>query len=94
MTNITRNEKKYAAKKEARKANNIAELELVFTIGALYIVNYYEKRPVRRFFAKMGIRCSAISTHYMDRAKEELSNVDYKYDVWLSQYNTDGIVKA
>lgn len=95
----SRSDKKGAKAKVAirrRKANSVAELELMFTIGALYIAHYYDCHPVLRFFAKLGLRNAATSDRYMERAQLELSDCDYDFQVWKHKYgscNTRSLVR-
>lgn len=101
MTNVSRNDIKKARAKvvvKVREARNVAELELVFTIGALYIAHHYDNRPIRRFFARLGARwgSSEIAERYMERAKRELSEVNYDFTNWKERYgsnNTRSLVK-
>lgn len=89
----SRNDKKAVKAKVAikrRKADNVAELELVFAIGALYITHYYDCHPVFRFFAKLGLRNASTHDRYMDRAQLELSDCDYKFELWKYKYGSTG----
>ncbi|MGZ8173003.1 hypothetical protein [Methylobacter sp.] len=97
MGNLTRADKRKlaaVAAKRARKADTVEELMLVFMIGGEYVVDYYSQRPVRRFLAKYGIRNSKLGTRCMDRAKDELSEVNYDYAAWKGKYGKSDKVVA
>lgn len=98
MANLTRRDKKEAAARKLqkeRKARSIKELEIVFAIGGLYIIDYYNRRPVRRFLTRIGVRNKKVKEHFMDRAARELSDpdVDYRWQAWSEKYDSKGFLR-
>lgn len=74
---------------KVRKANNIKELESIMTVTAMYMLDYYSKRPVLRFLARarqtLGIQSSKLALEFSHRARSELSFFDYNYEAWYQQ---------
>ncbi len=72
-----------------RKADSVAELELLFTIALLHKKAYYQKRPIMNFLFKMGFGSSKVAQYCTDEAMCELTDVDYDYQRWRERYGKD-----
>ena len=70
----------------SRKANSIAEIELLLTIALLHKKVYYQSRPIMHFLSKIGLGSSKVTQHCTDEAMIELTDVNYVYDRWVERY--------
>lgn len=64
---------------QERLAETVEELELLLKLGALYVMAHYSKNIVLRILAYFGHRSGEVVTKKMERAKSELSAVDFDF---------------
>lgn len=94
LSNLSRSDRRLAKTKarnagsRGRVANSMAELELLFTVAATYKVDALERSFWLRTFERLGLDPTGLTGKCTERAKYELTVVDYDYKRWHHRYNS------
>jgi hypothetical protein len=71
------------------KAKDHHQLGLIISLAHFYVEKFYEHRKFARFLAMLGIHPFNIEDRAMDRAANELSDVDYDLELWKERYKNN-----